>query len=277
MSKPNIVLIGHVCVDHNKSEHAAYTAWGSSTLYMATSFKKQFEANSIVVANWGSDLVTYLPDVTMYPSVPNQPKTLVYENDTSTGKRTQRCHNLPFATPPTLTSEIKHIVRNADIVVVATLLPNYPASYLQEVLDYVKDDALTVLCPQGYFRHITEDGRVEPREFIEASTIAPLFDLVIYSEEDSPQAYGLAHTLKQSTKTEIIVTQGANGATIIDKKTDMHIPTKPIPLEQIVDSVGCGDTFAAAVTYSYYQSRDLPAAILDGHHAAGKKLLTQPE
>jgi sugar/nucleoside kinase (ribokinase family) len=243
---------------------------------MATSFQKQFGAEPIAVTSYGSDLLPYLPKIKLLPGKPNQANTLIYENDSSTGRRTQKCYNLDSAIPPEITPEIISALATADIVVVGTLLPNYPADYLRELLSYAKGGALKVLCPQGYFRRIDPEGHVEQRDFEEALDIVPMFDLIMYSEEDYPQAFELAKSWKQTMATEVIVTQSAQGATIIGKDKDIHVPTKPIAPEDIVDSVGCGDTFAAAVTYSYYDSRDLSVAILDGHQAAAKKLLTTP-
>lgn len=276
MNTPNIVLVGHVCIDHNKSEHATYTNWGSSVLYMAQSFATQFGTAPLVVANYGPDIVPYLPAVQLVPNQPNQPATLIYENDSSAGqgKRVQHCYNIQNSPAPVITDEVAAIISQADIIVVATLLPNYPATYLYELLGHAKDGVLKVLCPQGYFRHIGEDGLVTPRHFEEAIHVVPQFDLVMYSIEDSPEAFALAKQLRQSVETDIVVTQNADGATIVGKDADEHIPTTPIAPEYIVDSVGCGDTFAAAVTYSYFASHDLRSAILDGHRAAGHKLLS---
>jgi sugar/nucleoside kinase (ribokinase family) len=272
MGSPNIVLIGHVCIDHNKSEHASYDGWGA-ILYMSQYFQKHCDVSPIVIASYGPDMLTYLPETNLIPAEPNQPDTLVFENDTSTGKRKQRCYNLESAAPPAITDDIIDAVRHADVIIVATFLPNYSAAYLDELLGYADPDSLKVLCPQGYFRNITPDGSVEHQEFPEADSIIPKFDLVIYSEEDCPEALSVAKGWKQSFKTEIVVTQGAEGASIVGKDENVQIPTHPIPHEEIVDSVGCGDTFAATVTFSYYETRDLRTAILDGHAAAGKKLL----
>jgi sugar/nucleoside kinase (ribokinase family) len=276
MKSPNILLVGHVCIDHNKSEHSSYESWGSSVIYMATSFQKQFNATPRILTSYGPDLSAFLPDVTLLPAIPTQPDTLIYENDSTSGRRIQHCHNLESATPPELTAEAIEAVESADIIVVATLLPNYPATYLKTLLESAKPGTLKVLCPQGYFRSISEEGLVQPRDFEEAPQIVPLFDLVMYSEEDYPRAFELAKTWKRTMPTEIIVTQSADGATIVSESGEQHIPTTPIAQEDIIDSVGCGDTFAAAVTYNYYLSNDLPSAILEGHAAAAKKLLTTP-
>lgn len=278
MSQPSIVILGHACIDHNTSEHATYTSWGSSVLYMAQYYQKHHAIRPTVITSHGPDMLAYLPGtITLMPSSPNQPDTLVYENDSSTSRRTQHCHNQASAIPPAITPDIITTVGQADIIIVATLLPNYPAEYLQNVLSYARSDSLKVLCPQGYFRHIAANGRVHPREFVEASDILPLFDLVMYSEEDHPKAMVIAKQWKQSLGTKIIVTQNASGATIVEADENMHIPTHAIPQKDIVDSVGCGDTFAATVALNYYDTKTLPTAILAGHEAAGQKLLSAPQ
>jgi sugar/nucleoside kinase (ribokinase family) len=81
---------------------------------------------------------------------------------------------------------------------------------------------------------------------------------------------------KTSNMADVVLTQGARGATIITKERRLHVPTQAISEMDIVDSVGCGDTFAMAVSYSYYQNHDLYTAVKDGHHAARHKLLTVP-
>lgn len=244
---------------------------------MSQYLQRTYGVRPVVISNYGPDMLEYLPDVTMVPGAPSRGKTLVYENDSHTGKRIQRCHNLKFADASEITSDVAAIIREADIVVVATLLPNYSAKYVQELLRYAKPPALKVLCPQGYFRHIAGDGLVTIREFNEALDIVPLFDLVMYSEEDYPKAFELAREWKHSSAmadTKIIVTQSAEGASIIEKNEAVHVPTTPIPHDQIVDSVGCGDTFAATVSYAYWQSQDLEAAVKEAHRAAAEKLVS---
>jgi pfkB family carbohydrate kinase len=274
MSQPSIVIIGHICIDDNTSENSAYTSWGSSVLYMAQYYQKQHGISPIVITSYGPDMLAYLPEVTLIPAAPNQPDTLVYQNDSRNGKRVQHCRHLLSAIPPAITAETSQAIRQADIVIVATLLPNYPAGYLREILSQTSQHSLKVLCPQGYFRHVTSQGLVQPRKFAEALDIVPLFDLVIYSEEDYPHALDLAKQWKQSLATKVIVTQSADGATIVDADNDTHIPTQPIPPEKIVDSVGCGDTFAATVAYNYHLTKNLSSAILEGHKTAGQKLLS---
>lgn len=274
MDSPNTVIVGHVCVDHNTTENANYTNWGSSALYIAQYLQAQHYLVPLVVSNYGPDLMPYLPAVDMLPDKPNQEKTLLYENDTSVTPRIWKAYNTEFAEPPELTPATIAVLEQADILIVATLLPNYPETYLRQLLSHVKDSCFKVLCPQGYFRDIQDDGLVVPHEFVEATKIVPLFDVVIYSEEDHPEAFKIAHDwVYAAPKSQIVVTQGSNGASIVGKNGVQHIPTTPIPEEKIVDSVGCGDIFDAALAYAYFKNKDLPQAVVTAHKAAGKKLL----
>jgi sugar/nucleoside kinase (ribokinase family) len=276
MSDLSVVIAGHLCIDHNRSERATYTGWGSAALYMAQVFREQYGSQVTVLANYGPDILPYLPSVTLMPDVPTEDHTLVYENDSSVaGKRVQHCYNLDAADPLELTDERKQLLASADIVVLAVLLANYDAAHVRELLASCKPSALTILCPQGYFRHVDAAGLVSPRTFAEADDIVKEFDLVVYSEEDYPDAFTAGQAWKRTAPhTQIVVTQGSKGASIVHADQIELIPTIPIPPEEIVDSVGCGDTFAAAVAKVYHETGDLPAAVAAAHQVAAHKLRT---
>lgn len=276
MKSPNIVVVGHVCIDHNTTENATYTSWGSSVLYMVKYLQNTRAASPLAVTNYGPDILPYLPDVEVLPSEPNQGQTLLYENDTRSLPRIWKAYNTEYAEAPQITPAVIKALQAADIVIVATLLPNYSVRYIEELLSHVRPQTLTVLCPQGYFRHIEADGLVTPRDFTEAEQIVPLFGLVVYSEEDYPTALDLARQWKKTADVRIVVTKGAAGATIVEKDHVVHVPTTPLASEEIVDSVGCGDVFAATLAYAYYESRDLEAAVKKAHTAARRKLLNTP-
>ena len=273
MSHPSVVIAGHVCIDHNKSENATYTGWGSSVLYMAQVFTGLYGAPTTALANYGPDMVPHLPKVTLVPSTPTKDRTLVFENDSSSGKRVQHCYNTDVATPLAITQAVQEKLAAADVVVVAVLLANYGAAHIRELLAHCKPNALKVLCPQGYFRRIDKQGLVHSRPFEEAGDIVGKFDLVVFSEEDYADAFAAAQAWKQAApNTHIVVTQSSKGASIIHADRIEAVPTTPIPPEDIVDSVGCGDTFAAALVNAYYDSHDLRAAITAAHSVAAQKL-----
>jgi hypothetical protein len=280
MAQPSVVIVGHVCIDHNRSEHSTYASWGSSALYMAQVFKQRYNAPTTVLTSYGPDITPYLPHVTLVPRQPPQERTLIYQNDTSAkdGKRVQHCHNTEVATPPVLTPALVRLLAQADIVVLAVLLPNYDLTYVQELLIHVRPDALKMLCPQGYFREIDDDGLVYSRPFTDAEAFMREFDITVYSEEDYPEAFATAQAWKRSvSSTQIVITQSDQGASIVHADHVERIATVPIPREEIIDSVGCGDTFAAALAYAYYASHDLPGAIAAAHQIAAQKLRSAPQ
>ena len=277
MKKPKIVVVGHVCIDHNTVEHTKYTNWGSSAMYMTKYIQKTYGVEPKIIASYGQDFAPYAAGVSLYPPAQPDIPTLVYENIVKDGKRTQFCHHNEVCVPPKLDARMHRLVSSADILFLAPLTPAFHADYVSELLAGVRTSCLKVLLPQGYLRNIADDGLVSPREFDEAGETTPQFNLVILSDEDHPDAINAARSWKKSSpQTEFIVTRNANGADIIQANGEIHIPTTPVPPEQIVDSVGSGDVFGAATAFSLYDSADLPKAIETGHAAARQKLLTAP-
>ncbi|HSX43356.1 MAG TPA: PfkB family carbohydrate kinase [Candidatus Saccharimonadales bacterium] len=273
MKQPRIVIIGHACIDTNISEHTTYEGWGSSVLYISRYYQRYEQLDPIIITSYGADLLKYLPQVRLLPGAPNRSKTLQYENDSSSGKRTQRCFNATESAPPDLTPAMRTALQGADIVIVATLLPNYTAEYVAAALALVPARSLKVLCPQGYFRAVGGDGAVTPIDFGEAPAIIPLVDVVIYSEEDHPQAFARAQAWAEMADTSVVVTQGDHGASLMRKGVSVvTVPTTPIAPEDIIDSVGCGDTFAATLALTYYRVGDMASAIEAANSTAGAKL-----
>jgi hypothetical protein len=275
MSKPRVVIVGHVCIDHNKTEHATYTKWGSGTLYMASYAQSNLAVKPDIITTYGQDFDIYRQAFRLHPGKPQIQNTLVYENIIEYGLRTQFCHHIDTANPPELTSEAKQLLVQADIIVLATLLPNYTLEYVQRMLDTARLDCLKVCCPQGYFRQIDASGRVSPRDFPEAVELLGMFDVTVLSELDHPRATDMAQEWKRAgCRSSIVLTQAEHGANLLTVSDELqHIPTVPVPEADIVDSVGAGDVFAMALAYNLYTSNDLISAIKAAHQAARSKLL----
>lgn len=274
MKQPSIVFVGHVCIDHNISEHTRYTDWGSGVLYMADFAQKRLGVTPTVLTRYGIDFLHYRAEFNLWPRRPHNIRTLVYKNITDVTGRVQYCHFAAKALPPTLDVHARKILAEADIVVLASLLPNYSVKYVQKLLKYCRSDCLKVCCPQGYFRSVDGGGIIKPRQFIEAAELVPLFDLTIISEDDHPEATAQAHTWKHHTPAaNIVITRGPNGASIVTPTGEEQIKTKSVAEDDVVDSVGCGDVFAMMAAYKFYETRDLGQAILSANEAARKKLL----
>jgi sugar/nucleoside kinase (ribokinase family) len=274
MRPPNTVILGHICIDRNEAEQASYTSWGSSALFTARYFQDHFGCEPAVISAYGPDFEDYRSDFTLFPESPNAKHTLVYENILKDNKRTQYAHHAADSFEPPLTEEVIGLIETAEILIVATLLPSYSARYVQEALSHARPSCLKILVVQGYLRTIDADDSVRTRDFPESAGVLPNFDIVVFSDEDHPNIEELARKWKkQSHSTNIIMTQGPKGASIVEDDHMRNIPTTPVPPEEIVDSVGCGDVFAAAIAYHYFKGKDLAAAITAAHRAARHKLL----
>lgn len=274
MRPPNTVILGHVCIDHNKAEHATYTSWGGA-LYIPRYFQDHFGSEPAVITSYGPDFEEYIGSFMLYPDRPNMQDTLVFENVMEDGKRTQYAHNINSSPEPP-TDGIIELIENAEILFVATFIPNYSADYVKEVLSHARPSCLKVLIVQGYLRSVGKDGLVGVRDFPESKDILPNFDIAVFSDEDHPNIEELASKWKkESPSTQLVMTQGAKGASIIEEDGPRNIPTTPIPQSEIIDSVGCGDVFTAALAYHYFKGgdNDIASAIAAAHRAARRKLL----
>jgi sugar/nucleoside kinase (ribokinase family) len=272
-----VVFVGHTCIDRNDAEHVTYVSWGSGALHMARYFQDHFGINPDVITTYGPDLLEYTKGFRLHPLKPQAKVTMLNENIMS-GREKDRIrysHHAEESIEPEITNDVIDLVSKADILVLATLLPNYSPAYVKKLLSHSKPGCLKVLIAQGYLRHVNSDGLISARDFPEAKNIIPQFDLTVYSDDDHPDALNLAkHWKSIAPNTDIIVTQGPQGASIFHGDHSAHnIPTRPMPIEEIVDSVGCGEIFTAAVTYHYYQSRDLVSAVQAAHRAARSKLV----
>jgi sugar/nucleoside kinase (ribokinase family) len=274
---PNIVFVGHITIDHNITEGDRYESWGSPAIYMARFVRQNYKLTSTILTRRGRDFACYEDGLHFMPRAASVSQTLVYENTVRHGVRTQRSFHTQTATVPRLTAAAKKVLAAADIVVVAPLLANYSAAFVERVLAATSAGCIKILSPQGYFRQVAVDAKVHVRNFSvdEAQNIFQHFDVVVYSDEDYPEA--IAHSCawgKATPRVRLVVTQNSRGATIIHNDDLTHVPTVPVPTDEVVDSVGCGDIFTMALALSFWRDQDFLQAVRAGHAAARAKLTT---
>ncbi|HEX5797399.1 MAG TPA: carbohydrate kinase family protein [Candidatus Saccharimonadales bacterium] len=269
-----ITLAGQVCIDHNDIEGRQYTDWGSAVLYMADYYRQSHGLSPAVLSSYGPDFAGYAERVSLYPETPNTNRTLIYKNVVRRGIRRQHCLNAAGEILPPIDQGAEAVLKGTDIFFLAPLTPVYHPDYVEKMLASVPEDRLKVLLPQGYLRRIAIDGMVDTREFEEATDVIPKFDLLIFSEEDVPDAVGLARAWKQQhPKTQVIVTRGPDGASIIEVDEEIHVATTPVS-KDCTDTTGCGDTFSAAAAYYFTEDpTDLYKAVDKANMAARQKLL----
>ncbi len=95
----NVVILGHVCIDQNVTEHAEYVSAGSPAMFMTKIFRKFPEVKSRIVSTYGPDFLTYLDSVEIHPKHPNCNTTLIYKNLVSKRGRIQKAMNRGCAVP----------------------------------------------------------------------------------------------------------------------------------------------------------------------------------
>jgi bifunctional ADP-heptose synthase (sugar kinase/adenylyltransferase) len=270
MIKTKIVLIGDVCIDNNISKGINYSSWGSPALHMAQYFGQQEHVETTVVSAHGPDFEQYASLFPIYPTKPRLKKTIIFENDQRGGKRLQSCHFSDQDTTVPIDDKYKTLIGKADAIVFCPILPHLYLEYVKKVIDLAPKNCLKVLLPQGYLRTVNSQHEVIFSKYHELDQLIEHFDIVILSDQDSPNA--LVQAYKWSVKalqSKIIVTQAAAGATIVAGGQSEPVPTKAINPNKVLDSVGCGDVFSAAALEEYYQSKNITNAVAAGNRAAG--------
>lgn len=274
----NIVIVGHVCIDQNTSESSSYTSAGSPAMFMNKIFQFLPDAKVNIITSYGPDFSEYIEGVSIWPKKPNLKKTLIYENISFTnGKRMQKAHNYKGALLPIITEEAGSIIHSADVIIIAPLLPNILPAYIQSTLNYASKDSIVLLLPQGFYRQINENDDVLTREFQESTEILPHVNVVTVSNEDNPHMLEIARSWVKKYNLKVVMTQGKDGALIIDKNKEQLIPTEPVNPEDIIDSVGSGDIFSTALIYQYKRTGDMEESTIFANAIARQCLFYTPD
>lgn len=273
----NIVVIGHVCIDENISERATYTGAGSPAIFMQKIFRQFSDTNVTIVSSYGKDFSRYLHGIRIYPPDSVDGKTLRYKNISRGSKRVQYSINRNTALPVPIDESLSRLVAEADSIVVCPILPNFPVKYVRDLLAMSDKQTVKLLLPQGYFRKFDSGGRVQLHQFNQADSLFPHFDFVSLSREDYPHITELSYGWVRKFNTTIIMTEGGDGASVINAKEVKHIGTSAIPTEKIVDSVGSGDIFSAGFIYEYMKTKDITKAVRFANALAGDCLMFTPD
>jgi hypothetical protein len=265
----NITVVGHVCIDHNISEHSSYQAAGSPAMFISRAYTQFPNVSVSIIAPYGRDFLQYSHRVSLIPTSPPREKTLIYENTTQGKTRTQKALQREFAHPLPITQPVQNIMTQSDILFFAPLIPDYSVEYVTNVTKYA-GKALKVILPQGYFRNFLPDNTVTEREFTEATKILSLFDFAIVSDQDHKDMESRATSW--SGYTRLIVTLGEKGAVYLKDNDQLLIPTNPVKPEDVVDSVGSGDIFSASFAYWYLLHHDVRKSLIFANDIARQGL-----
>lgn len=272
MKKIKTVIIGHVCIDYNVSEKTSYVAAGGPAIFIAKIFNQFKNCRTTIVAPYGKNFSRYIKKNTFYRLRLVANHTLIYKNFTNKGLRIQKVLYQKNATPVKIKGEVCNIIKQADIIFIAPLLPNFSSKYIQQINKLAKRKAVKILLPQGYFRDFNSQNKVILRKFSEVNKILPFVDFVIVSDQDYPKIKQLSSNWVKNNKAIFIITLGEKGALIVDKNKKIKISTIAVPNNKIVDSVGSGDIFSAGFAYNYIKTKSLKMAVIFANKLARKNL-----
>lgn len=272
-NKPTIVIAGHVTIDRNDIDGVKVERWGGPCMYIPKYLRRQYGVDCHIIAPYGRDFLPYADGFELV-NRPGEHGTLAYENIVKHGKRVQYAHNTAASGPPPLNERARYLLSQADGVIVATLIGNFDQTYVRELLSLVPPTCQKTLIPQGYMRRIDAAGKSHRQPFAEAAELVPLFDMVVYSDEDCNQPLeAAAEWSRLSPDTTIAVTQHWRGATLFWRGRQSRIPTTPIAFNRIKNPVGSGEIFAGAMAYNLLDGASPTEAVRIANRLTGEMLL----
>ncbi|GAA1000678.1 PfkB family carbohydrate kinase [Subtercola frigoramans] len=291
---PSVTIVGHVCIDENRADDDSAVdepnvdslgrggsgdgtnassgsgetrrSAGSPAVFMAPQFSRNSVDDVSVLAPYADDFPSLGAGLD-FLNPPQAGTTMLYRNIIEGGLRRQECQASAAAEPVPLNEAISARLASTDILVVAPLLPTFTADYVRQLAGGVPSHAVTILIAQGYLRDVTDDAVVVKRAFSEHAEILPLFDLVVFSDEDISDALVVARNWSGLyPRVRFVVTQNSAGATIFSAGSATHVAAHPI--DTVGQAIGTGDVFSAEFALSYFHSGDAVAAVAEANVAA---------
>ncbi len=276
MKQPNIVIIGHVCIDHNSIDGVRYDKWGSPAAYISKYYTAQFDIQPSIISPYGADFLPFADGLNL-ACPPMDGQTMLYENISTKGHRIWFCRYAGHENFPTLSAQNIALLSQADIVFVAPLLPSLAVSYVQEALSHVPTSTVKVLVPQGYLRSIDDNQQIVPRTFMEGPALLQHMDVAIFSDEDQVDAFNVANEWTQhAPQLQVVVTEAERGATVVTHGSTTHISTTPVPFSDIKNPVGSGDIFSAELALGLFRTNDVNRAVNQANAATAAMLRSAP-
>jgi hypothetical protein len=267
-----ITLVGHICIDENVVDGVAQgQTWGSAVLFAADYLNTRPEARTTIIASYGDDFRATWPQFAV-ANAPTGHETLLYRNTTVGGVTSRSCRDGDGSGPVYLDQDLRSDLRSSELVVVAPLLANYTATYV-ESLTGAAPGATFVLLAQGFLRDIRDDGTIQRRPFREQRAVLSRFDVVIVSDDDLSEEWdeALAEATRWSIEhpqLSVVVTRNALGAVLLRNGAQTTFPAVGVVAPAEVRPVGAGDTFGAALSLSFVATGDIGTAITVANAAA---------
>lgn len=249
-----VLLIGNLTIDQNISNGNIYQGPGGSVYFAAKTFQNLGFVPT-VISPYGKDFSKYtLEECNIFPSVALNDKTLTFKNIyLSTGERKQEIINAEFSGFSNIWDSVNLDNKKFKIVVVAPILDNISKELIVQIKNTFPK-SLNVLLPQGFYRGIDNNGKIFSQNWKESEEISKLFDVIVVSEKDWYGIDKIASIWSKNCKVSV-VTKESKGCSVYQKGKVSNFGGYIV--DDIVDSTGSGDIFAAAFSFMYSKSEDI--------------------
>ena len=154
--------------------------------------------------------------------------------------------------------------KNSDVVMLGNLHPNIQLSVIQQMNERPK---LVVLDTMNFWMDNTWDELME---------VIKLIDVITINDEEARQLTGEHSLVKAATKIQkmgpkyVVIKKGEHGALLFHKEHIFFAPA--LPLEEVFDPTGAGDTFAGGFAGYLAQSKNLSFESLKNAIVQGSNL-----
>ncbi len=250
-STPDLLLIGHIC--HDKMPDGTFVPGGAAAYSGLLAAKLGVQVAALT--SYGVDFQFEEKFSTIHKKVVPSASTTIFENIYQNGSRTQYLHGKAANLTPADLPSSWHKTKSVILCPIADEVDFSFVGYFES--------AVTCVCPQGWMRQWGHDKKISPKALSNWDLLATA-DIICMSENDVACDWALIEKIGEMANL-LIVTQGAQGASVFQKGQKRHFPSYPA---QEVDPTGAGDVFSAAFTLKYAETKEVEKAIAMAHAAA---------
>ncbi|MBI3380108.1 hypothetical protein HY029_05115 [Candidatus Gottesmanbacteria bacterium] len=246
------VLFGSLSIDENEINGRSSSGPGGAVYFLAKTFQN-LQVSVDLLSSYGKDFPkSCLPSTDFILASPNLDKNLSFRNLYIHGNREQKVENYEayqnFSIPT-----FKINFSEADLVFVAPIISNITLLQMKKIKSLFPQSFFCLL-PQGFYRHIGENGKIIRSNWQCADDVMADFDFVSLSTEDVREADILAKNWSHLGPI-VTITKAENGSSLYKNGKRLDIPT--FRIDNIVDPTGAGDVFAASFAFAYLKSQRL--------------------
>jgi 1D-myo-inositol 3-kinase len=242
----DLLVVGNYCHDELIHEGGKSSqTLGGSAAYIS-SIVSPLGVDFHVIAKVGEDF-RYGSSVLRRPIVVSGGKTTRFTADFTSGERESRVHAVcaPI-TPSDITAKGR-----------LTLACGVMGELLPETLEKLTGQSEQTFCDiQGLIRALDDEGRVLHLPLAQTAYMDLISRLTVLKVSRFESQFIDLEDVRQ--KTTVILTEGAKGCTVYEKKREFHVDAFPA-IE--VDPTGAGDCFIAGFAYATIQGLDFKESL----------------